>query len=480
MPALEVREPDGGATRVHHPRHDWRLFTAVVISLFALVAVLNILVRARALRPIADDYCLAAWASEGGLLGGVWTVLNTWSGDALAVTSNILLVGVPLAELPWSVASALPFVIAAAIVAVATVAVLGSQGAYRVRSRVALVLVPVIIAMWWAYWWLPMRFPDQVNPLGFPLDQEYAGSVTFWQNINTAYIIVPATWVIVLVLMWRRVDRPLAPASAFWAALGVLIGLSGPVSVIGFLILLAVVTAWGLNRRRMSRGRWVRSALLALGAILGVIGAFLSPGNQARASEVVDPPVSQLNGVGGLAEWIIVGATRSWWGMLIGWSSLFVLVVSGLLAVLVGRRGIDTSRRVMGFGGVLLLVSWCLHVASAGAEAFSYVGFWHVVLPSLVMFWGLVALGWGIACAIARGPGSAWTVGVIGASVLLVGGSSSLSTMSTAIDRRGSAWASGPAAFGYIPDIDTEWVKLCQERFARYRELPYRGPAEQR
>lgn len=446
----------------------------MLLSVLSGVTVIGVVIVGRELRPLADDYCLAMWASDG-LFDGIGTVFTTWAGDLVLVTSNILLAGLPLAFLPWQVASLLPFMLGATSVAFATWALLGALGAFGVRLRTGLLLIPTVMVVWWSYWWIPVRFPDAVNPLDAVVDLELAASVTFWQNINTAYVIPLSVWVMVCVLLWRRVDRPLGAGVVLWAVAGVAMGLSGPVLALTFmavLVLLGVVLA---ALRSLTRRRAVRGATLLMGTLGGVIITALSPGTRIRSTFLVDTPYSTMNGLPDLAVWTVQGTARAWWGMLVGWPSVFVFLAAVLLGLLLGPNDRMAARRLGITGGSLLLLALILQAASVAAEAFSYPAFWHVIAPGLVMFWALFCLGWGAANALAGRAAATWSAAVGAAVVLLVGAGLAVTDMGVRIADRYDAWAQGPAPVGWVPDTNAGWVADCEREFGFRREQPDRG-----
>ena len=61
------------------------------------------------LRPAADDYCFGSVTAQYGVVDGVIYWWNNWSGFAFSMMLGNLLVGLPLAALPLSFASAIPF-----------------------------------------------------------------------------------------------------------------------------------------------------------------------------------------------------------------------------------------------------------------------------------------------------------------------------------------------------------------------------------
>jgi hypothetical protein len=61
------------------------------------------------LRPAADDYCFGANVATFGVIKGVTHWWNSMSGFAFSLLLGSVLVGLPLATLPYWMASAIPF-----------------------------------------------------------------------------------------------------------------------------------------------------------------------------------------------------------------------------------------------------------------------------------------------------------------------------------------------------------------------------------
>jgi hypothetical protein len=196
-----------------------------------------------------------------------------------------------------------------------------------------------------------------------------------------------------------------------------------------------------------------------------------------RTEDLTSIAYSTMNGPIELLGWTVAGAARAWWGMLVGWPSVFVVLATGLLGVLLGAAQRAAARRAIVAGAGLLVMAFCLLGASIAAEAFSYSGFWHVIAPSLVMFWALVCFGWGMGCLATGQTVASWALAIAGGLTLVVVGGMAITDMSTAIAGRYEAWTQGPAPFGRISDTEAEYVAECAAEFSAFRDLPQRGPA---
>lgn len=460
----------------------WRSVLLVGLSVTSTLIVLAVLNVGRSLRPIADDYCLARWAGPG-FGEAMTTVYATWSGDLVVTLSNILFVGLPLIELPWSLASLFPFALAGFLVALASTVLIwqASDPVWRSLGRYALA-TPVLMLTWWSYWWLPVRFGDPVSPFeGVDTDVNLAASVTFWQNINSAYVIVTALWVVAAVALWRVYDRPLRLMSFAWLSVGVLLGLSGPVLAVSLSTLAVVFAGIQWVRRR----QWfvaARLAMVVVGALIGVAISHFAPGTQSRLDLLTDAPIQSMNGPVELIFDSVQAGTQAWIGLLVGWASLSVLLTSLLLAVLLGSRSGSGQTRstwtLMVSGVVMLAVGWTALVVTAMAESFAYRAYWHLVLPAVFNFMGLLLIAWGVENLLRQRSGGAVPALAAGLGLGAIGFTLvSTADLTVAIRDRGEAWSRGVAPAGDIPDIDpSTYVYPCWTSLADFRPLPDRGP----
>ena len=109
---------DVSVQRVGHSRisSDLVQLLRLGISGVAVSMVAFVIWTSRLLRPLADDYEIAV-AANAGLIGSITGFWQSWSGAVTSTLSLTLFVGLPLRHLPWSVASAIPFLSSAILMA---------------------------------------------------------------------------------------------------------------------------------------------------------------------------------------------------------------------------------------------------------------------------------------------------------------------------------------------------------------------------
>ena len=446
-----------------------------VSSLLLIYVVWN----SRLLRPIADDYCLAAEAGDG-LIPGIVSWWSNWSGDLTMVTSNTVLVGLPLIHFPWFVASALPFLL--------TVATATSLGIYvtlhslrlvagRQRGlKVALAISPILAIVWWSYWWAPaLLAPDSAD--NYPL----ALGITVWQNLNAQYVVTS----FLLIGGWLWIEsrpnlampwRPMA-----YALLGLGTGFNGPVFAVSALIMvlsLAALSALrGISTLR-ERGPYWGLAVVVAGVSAGI--SHFSPGSQNRKGQLADPDLN-FDLIYLLVTEAIPSGISSWWFAVFNSGALIVLVVSAFVGVALASQGIRPERDSLfsiGFG--LLGFSMIMFILNGLSEYFSYHAWWHLTAPRSVTWISLIAIGVALGNLASNYPQLYTALPIIFSAAIaaLLLTLSANAVMVSTMQSRWWMWERGPAPMSdIIGDIEDPegfqyacWRELTIERTAPSRD----------
>lgn len=215
---------------------------------------------AKSLRPIADDYTIAA-ASLQGPLNAIQHYWNFWSGDLVAWMSNVILVGLPLIGLPWGIASAVPFAVSLALVVAVALTLITSRvsltrgASQRSTWRAVLIFAGPIALAWWAYWWGPQAFGT-----GGSREVSLAAGITMWQTLNAQYVVPIAIAVGAYCLVETRMNLSRVVILGY-GVLGLFIGFTGPVMAVATLVfvpilgLLCVLIGHPLGKSK--RNSWV-------------------------------------------------------------------------------------------------------------------------------------------------------------------------------------------------------------------------------
>ena len=441
-------------------------------ALTLATATAYIIVLSRALRPVADDYRIAASVASQGVLGAIDFFWSTWVGDVFSWTSNVLFVGVPLAFLPLPFASAVAFLVAALSVAIAaTVLVTRTMDKPSAQWLTLAPLALSLPALWWAYFWTASAFGNASE-----LSSNLAAAIAMWPTINAQYVIPIAILTLAWFLLSRTTSWSLTVRLVLYAGLGLLVGLTGvvlAVSLITFLPLLALGRFIMANRvERLEIYSWSSAVL---GTSLGALVSHKSPGSTERMSLLNEPTVSFDFILAVLRS--MPRAVLEWGGGVWNPGAVVVLAVTCALGVIATLRGARVNAVGLAASGTALIaLSLITSIWNRVSEFFSYEAFWHVLQVREITWMGLVALGFSLGHVVAKPSTLEWLT----PSVLFAGGIgvilslAAIATMSNAILVRYEQWSQGPAPFADIGDIETDWVREAWQELGQYRGLPKR------
>ncbi len=453
----------------------------LALALVALVVLAFAALSLRLLRPILDDYCWGAATARDGLIGGMSTWYRTWTGDLVAVGLNTLLVGMPLVYLPWALASAIPTVVAASCVGVLVLVLIWrTSETGHLQRRVYVLLVPIALLLWIAYWWVPRTFGS------WTAIEQMADEVSVWQNINAAYVVPTA----IVLTAWLVMSRPGAYRRALtWclacAVLGLFTGLAGYSIAVTALTVVAITTLWRLIRRVAPRGvRLAGGLLFTATTVTGIAISYFSPGAQARAAVLAATPVLPSKTPLSLASWIVPESAATIFRSLTNTGALCVFVIAAVVAVVLRSGGWRADRHRVGvltaaMAGIAV-VNVCVARAS---EAFAYPAPWHYVGASVVLFAFVVILGVYAGLWVSDAHGSrrlsVWVVVLVG-MLAMVPVAFAVASQSARLSERESQWQHTSAPFGDIMDLGTPnhytttcWWEIGQARAIPYRTVPF-------
>lgn len=247
------------------------------------------------LRPAADDYCFGGITAQYGVIDGVIYWWNHWSGFAFSMMLGNLFVGLPLAVLPLSFASAIPFLFVAFGMGVLVLSITN----LKLKLITKVFFISFIAFCWWLFLWLPMSI-DSVLYFG----KSETNGLTFWQTLNGTYVIQLQILLGLFVCAnrWIPIHRTQIACSALAVFTGALAGFSGTalsVSVIAFSALIFI----GLQLSNPQNAKSWKNYWLLLG-ISTTIGLWLchtqSPGNHLREQAIgihLDFSITEIVGI---------------------------------------------------------------------------------------------------------------------------------------------------------------------------------------
>lgn len=417
----------------------------------------------RGLRPIADDYSIGVFATRG-FFGGITEWLMLYSGDIVAIATNILIVGLPLAHFPWSLASAAPFIVTSLSV-LAPLMVMMIVSRQRTTLKIIFFL-PVLFVSYWGYWWISAQSSF------YPYSVPEALSATLWQNVNASYVITLG----ILTTLWLTLE--LTPISRvfrlfLWGILGLLAGFTGPViaaSTVAMSLLLLTI-------RSRARGSW-RSDVsggyvtAALAATLGAVASYYSPGTQARLKFFPEPVAGSEFGWSLATQ---IGSALTIWGQgVFTPGTMTILALTAAVTYCATRLGFsDFSEKVgIQIGLSFAMASLVLAVVTRAAEAFAYPGYWHILPARVTWWWAIVVLGATAGVWLAHQCLSSWTssvIEIVGIGALLAT-TFGLTGMANTVAARAVDWENGSAPVFPIYDRESPEVLERWETLSQFRE----------
>ena len=385
--------------------------------------------------------------------------------------SNTVFVGLPLVHLPWPLASAVPFVTAVLSSSLAVALVVWAVSRGRHLSTI-LVMSAVAPMAWWSYWWLPVT----LDPAGTGDPLKLARAVTFWQSINSGYVIPMMLIVAAYVVLTsgRRLPRGVRPSGL--VVLGLAIGFTGP--VLSVTVLLVFVVLGGLNwlgARNINAAVLRANGILALALVVGAGVSYLAPGTKAGIDSQGSGAPSSISA---LVQSVFPSALTQWFDLVVNWGSLAVLVLFATASVFVARGGTQISAHLAAnMAARFLLLALVMSIANRSAEPFVYQAYWHRVPIAVFVFLSMVAAGTAIGMAIHQKERAFQIVVVAGVLAALPMTVLASGTMAAEVQKRHQSWISGAAPFTSIGDIEdgSGWLK-CWLDLGQFRDIPDRVP----
>lgn len=446
---------------------------------------------ARRIRPVADDYCTGAEVAERGVFGAIWNAYNTSAGDLTTVLVNYVVAGLPLAHLPWNLASITTyvFVILAASAFVVVVFAVGWETNRRGWFGLVAVTFVISAGSWIAYFWAPLAWSYTVEEFRF------ANGVTSWQVVNALYSIPSALISTYLVFLYVRfADR------RFWRRPGVthvllhfLLGMAGVVASLAFIVVSFSIALWFGVSGHVSSSRKTQSirqlvigwGLLGVSWLAGFCIMWFSPGLLARRERYANTegfvyPLENRT-PGALLDFVFPEFFQFWLdGVLsVGAVVVFFLgVLGGTVIHGIARfRYRQESARIFGWSATIAVFSLTLALFARMGQAETYVAFWHFSSSRVATMLAILLLG--IAAATYTRTFPALHPAVVGfaAVIVIVLALPAIRLMNQSVYERYSQWQDGPAPISVVRDIepDSGWVLQCWLRLTELRDDGGRG-----
>jgi hypothetical protein len=444
-------------------------------SLFSLhiIIILMIVLSTRKLRPISDDYCLASAAGKG-VFPALRDYFLNWSGDLASIFYSVLFTGWPIINFPWSLGSSISFILSSMLVSCMMLYVIyeSFKISLKINYKVAFFLIIFFFNSWWASWWVTNSLGVKVESLNF-----LAHSVTFWQNINSGYV-MPTILSVLSLFSLKYINNRALLLSAL--ILGLIVGISGIVVGITFLIFGIILTiALLFMRNYRMRLEHYGYSIFTLGVLLGVLISYLSPGTRRRrAIDGSDFTITDLKSQKIISN-ILNDSIQEYTLTLFTLNNFFIFILTftifNLLRTEFQKLNIDLIKfRVTQI--ILLIVIYS--IANNSAELFNYPAIWHTVPLYIFNYLIIIYLSMYLFDFVVKKSFLPFYKSILVVTFILqLVTLFSITFMINKIEERYAAWNKGSAAIAGIGDLfekHDHWINVCWSEIGKFRVLPNR------
>ena len=378
------------------------LMSGIILGILLNIAAL--IYAAHWLRPASDDYCAGWLTGQSGLLGNIWVSWETINGFITSVFYSNLWVGWPLAHLPLSVASLIPFVVTAVGLGVTILCVV--RIFLPLQTHHFFYLLPITAFLWWTFLNVTKTFSKYfLNPNNFfesQIDLMSSGLI-FWQTLNGMYIL---QLVSILIGIAIALDKKVYGSKLFGVyliLLGTFSGMTGPTLTVSILVLIFffAIVHW-LCASRTSIIFYLYYLIFCFSTSAGLfLSLFLSPGNKNRQFIIgADYNFSTLDFKNIINDAFQFGLIL-WLKCYLAIGAIFVFIfITTFIATHSKLLRISSSKLVI-TGLLFSLFALLQMIINRASEYFAYQGYWHFVSALACIFLSLIffgaALGLGIS-----------------------------------------------------------------------------------
>lgn len=454
----------------------YRALTYVIAatSIFVFMCVVYF---SRLLRPAVDDYCFAI-DSNLGFIGGVsywWENLN---GYAFFIAGSIATVGLPLLHLPWSFASALPFILAAVCISLVVLQIfwaMPDQTKGSQRRFILLVSIPLFAITWWTYLWLPIAWGET------GINKSIALGLTHFQSLNGSYVISTCVVTGLVILTWNLTNRKSSRYSYLALIPGLIGGFSGIMMTLTIVVSCFLALAYALTTKTLKeKGQRSYLVMLSISSLAAGAIANLAPGSLSRAEGLSSSAGLSPFSVAQSLSRTFPDSLRDAVDAFTNPGSLGVLLIISTITWFLLQSGITfQSQSALRYAAFFFGVALVASVVTRFSQNFAYYAYWHFTDVRIYAFLALSSFGVFLGVQLNRLDFRAMRVvesGLLIISLALVGGS--LLKMGASIIERHARWEIGPAPISdIVVDIEdsTGFPNQCWEKLKELRDHPSRS-----
>jgi len=466
------------------PSHRYFSHTTSLIYIAALVIiVLNVIFSIYAshwLRPAADDYCVAWTVGMSGIIDPIIGSWNNQSAYVFALLNLNVWVGWPLAYLPMSLASAIPFLITAFGLSAAITLLFSYQ--LKLPRLGKLLLLIVIPFIWWGFLWAPESFNGFIfENRVFAIQETYAFAhgLTHWQTNNGNYVMQLVTLFLLGYATVHFLSKPSPLRLVILSILGLCAGTTGPTLASSIIIVLSAVllVSWIQNRQNQ-----IFSKLEYLGfwfaCIAGlVLTQYVAPGSHKRMKMAGTSFERTALDYIDILDTAWKFAIKLWINSYLTIGTFFAfLIVSGLCYCYHHYLTPTHKARFIKIGVFFAIFALLQMFINRASEFFAYRAYWHYISALVCIFVSIIFLSAAVGMQLAHKDIKRVLNPWIATTLLLatlIGTSTNL-YMAHSIYQRQGLWTGAPAPTPHVSDIDIDWIKGCWQGLNKLRptQLP--------
>lgn len=440
-----------------------------VFSCILTIIILNVLAvmwGSHWLRPAADDYCFAWITGKSGVVGSVIGSWNAINGYITSIFYASLWVGWPLAYLPLSLASAIPFILAA--LGIGLVIHCFARLFITINLIQTAYLLFLSAFLWWGFLWLGDSFGFYIDKPSTFLDQQavdMTSGLTHWQTLNGQHILQ-----LVSVLIGVGIAiRNFSSKSRFYIfgifLLGLFSGMTGPTLAASIIFFTScyLLYIWKDPQHSIFRAKPILSIFI-FSTLLGLLFTqFLSPGIKNRQVMLGTKFEISIAGIFNIMNEAFQFGLAFWLKTYFSLGAVFVFIFIAAF-IFIYRESVKLPNIKLAYIGLLFSLFALLQmIINRAAEFFAYQGYWHFVSAVTCIFISLVFFGASLGSYLAKiaklrkGHCIAFLI-----LLLAVGaGTTSNLSMIKSFYKRQAMWSGGAAPVSGVTDIDVPWVRGC-------------------
>ncbi len=331
----------------------------------SVIAMMALFISNYWVRPLADDYCLAAKVHTFGLFGAINDYFQTWSGDGALIFVLVTLVGMPISGLGTFGYAFISFTAMSSAVIFLFRNLLRGLGINRSKSTYVAILLFVsffVTAQYSAILDKGYFADNYVTPKYFNL------AINSWSTIVIQYLFLPT---LCYLFFTKDIQESKAKLSKS-LVIAFLIGTSGYTLAATFFILFFV-------RSKIRKENIAFPIFLACASLI----SFFSTGARARKKSIVFEQGDLTNF--GEALRFFARQILKFVGLYLNFGTILIIIFAicvGFVLNIGANRAASVRKYFIDFS-FFLVVSFGVN---ALAEFFTYTAFWHLVFIKLIVF----------------------------------------------------------------------------------------------